>query len=139
VIVVVQVIGGPLPSRRQFECRPVYHKNIRPAVVVIIEDRDSGAGRFDDVFLGIHAAKCVWFRQPGLRRFVDEVSNFLFFCAGFLLRLSFIRGSNRAEQCNDRGCQDSECSSAEALCRECPIVSDDGSPAASPAPLIVAS
>ena len=65
MIVAIQTIGRTLPGRKSFELRSVHQENIEPAVVVVIEERDSIAGGLNDVFLGIDATKDILRRESG--------------------------------------------------------------------------
>ena len=57
VIVVVKMARGRFCGRGRVEACPVDNENVRPAVVVVIEDGDARSGGFDDVFLAVHAAE----------------------------------------------------------------------------------
>ena len=57
MIVAVQMIAGALPGRKPFELRAIHQKDVGPAVVVVVENRDAGSGGFDDVFLGVEPPK----------------------------------------------------------------------------------
>ena len=72
VIVAIQVIAGTLPGGKSFERRAIHQKNVGPAVVVVVEDRDAGSGGFDDVFLGVDAAENVLRGQAGFFGDVGE-------------------------------------------------------------------
>src|SRR5262245_29575231 len=45
------MICGFLPLRKTLERRPVYHEHIQPAIRVVVNERDTAAGGFDDVLL----------------------------------------------------------------------------------------
>src|SRR5205807_7450764 len=47
--------------------------NVGPAVVVIIENRNPGAGGFNDVFLRVFASEYYRRREPGLRGDVGKM------------------------------------------------------------------
>src|SRR5580692_4430764 len=56
VIVVIEMAGGRFRGGG-IEAGAVNDEDVRPAVVVVVEDGDAGSGGFDDVFLGVHAAE----------------------------------------------------------------------------------
>ena len=87
VIVVIQVIRRLLFSGERIEGSSIHHIYVRPAVVVIIENRHSGTSRFDDEFFCIHSSKRIARIQSGFSRFIDEISNFL---------LNRVRGMGRS-------------------------------------------
>ena len=86
VIVAIEVVGGSFAGRKAFERGAVDEKNVRPAVVVVVEDGHAGAGGFDDVFLGVHAAKGVRGRESGFGGDVYEVRD------RFSVGLGILRG-----------------------------------------------
>ena len=53
VIISVQMIGRGLSPGKSFEGRAIHQKNIRPAIIVIIEDCRTRSGSLDDVFLRV--------------------------------------------------------------------------------------
>ena len=57
VIVVVEVARRSSLGGRCVESGAVDNEDVRPAIVVVIEDGDAGSGGLDDVFLGVDAAK----------------------------------------------------------------------------------
>lgn len=57
VIVMVEMTGREVAGGRRIESGAVNDEDVRPAIVVIVEDGDAGPGSLDDVFLGVHAAK----------------------------------------------------------------------------------
>ena len=57
MIVAVQVAGWFLSAWKAFELGAVDQKNVRPAIVVVVENRDSRAGRLNDVLLGEEPAE----------------------------------------------------------------------------------
>src|SRR5450432_1403581 len=59
VIIVVKMIRRRVLSRRTLQRGSVHQENVRPSVIVIIEDRYSRAGSFDDELLGLLPAKNV--------------------------------------------------------------------------------
>ncbi len=79
VIVVVEMIGRRLLSRQWIKRGSIHHKNIRPSVVVVIEDGYPRASRLKNEFLRIHSAKRVRRAQACFRGFVYEVSDFFWF------------------------------------------------------------
>ena len=60
-------------KRQSFERGAIHNENIWPPVVIIVKDRNSGPRRFDDVFLGVHAPKNIFHREPGFFADVHEV------------------------------------------------------------------
>src|SRR5579859_7222433 len=57
VIVMVEMAGREIARGRSIESGAVHDEDVRPAVVVVIEDGDAGSSGFNDVFFGVHAAK----------------------------------------------------------------------------------
>jgi hypothetical protein len=75
VIVVIQAVGRALPGGKSFELRAIHQKDVRPAVVVIVENCDAGSGGFDDVFFAVDAAESVLRGEAGFLGQVDEGRN----------------------------------------------------------------
>ena len=75
VIVAIQMIGGRRSRRKSFERGAVHQENVGPAIVVVVENRDAGAGGLDDVFLGVLAAEDLGHGQAGFFRDVNEVGD----------------------------------------------------------------
>jgi len=75
VIVVIKMARWPLPGRQAFQFCAVHDEDVGPAVVVIIENRDAGAGCFDDVFFGVLSAKNNRCGEPSFLRDVTEMNN----------------------------------------------------------------
>jgi len=44
-------------GRRRIKACAVDDENVRPAIVVVVENGDARSGGFNDVFLGVHAAE----------------------------------------------------------------------------------
>src|ERR1700722_4865131 len=57
VIVVIQMTSGGFLGGSRIEAGAVSDENVGPAVVVVVENGDAGAGGFKDVFFGVYAAK----------------------------------------------------------------------------------
>src|SRR5215471_17137327 len=66
VVIAVEVIGRGLAAGKAFESGSIDQENVWPAIVVVVDDANAGAGSFDDVLLGIDAAEDVRRRQSGL-------------------------------------------------------------------------
>ena len=79
------------------ELRAVDDENVGPAVVVVVEDGDAGAGGFDDVFFGGDAAKGVGHCEAGFFGDVGEVGERFVGCALVVLALS-TRGAIASEK-----------------------------------------
>src|SRR5262249_42320385 len=60
---------------RRRQAGAVDEKDVRPAVVVVVEDRDAAAGRLEDVLLGALAADDGAGLETGRRRQIAEVRN----------------------------------------------------------------
>ena len=73
MIVTVEVIRGSFAFGGSFQCCAIDDENIRPAVVVIIENCDPGAGGLDDLLLGVHTAEHIHHREAGFGRNVLKV------------------------------------------------------------------
>src|ERR1700733_6347342 len=58
------MVGRAFAFGKAFESRSIHKKNVGPSVVVVVEDRDTGAGGFNYVFLRGDSAKDVAERQP---------------------------------------------------------------------------
>ena len=75
MVVSIETIARTLPGRKSFEPGAIYEKNVRPAVVVVIEDGDASACGLDDVFLGIKAAENIRRGEASLLRVVGKVGD----------------------------------------------------------------
>src|SRR5204863_5033526 len=84
VIVTVQVICWLFLAGNGIESGSVHYENIRPAIIVIIENGYAGSGGFKDEFLCIDAAECVWSIQAGTFRLVHKICHLLLACFGVL-------------------------------------------------------
>src|ERR1700722_560466 len=73
MIVAIQVVRRSLSGGKSLEPRSIHQKNIGPAVIVVIENRDPGPGGFNDVFLGVDSTENVLRGQPGFFGNIDEV------------------------------------------------------------------
>ena len=73
MIVAVKMIRGALPCGKALQRGAVDEKNIRPAIIVIIEDCNPSPGRLNDELLRILPAEDSHHRQAGLVRVVDEL------------------------------------------------------------------
>jgi hypothetical protein len=98
VVVVVEMIGRSLLYGGVFEFRAVDDEDVGPAVVVVVEDRDAGAGGFDDVFFGGDTAEGVGHGEAGLFRDVREVSGRL---GRDVLRLTGREANRQWKKCGD--------------------------------------
>ena len=81
VIVAVEMIGGSIFYGRALEFCAVDDEDVGPAVIVVVENRDAGAGGFDDVFFGGYATEGVGHGEAGLFCDVREVGERLGGCA----------------------------------------------------------
>ncbi len=75
VIVVVKMIRRRVSSSWTIESGPVNQENIRPTVVVVVENRNARAGGLDNVFLCFLPAEDVQRKQPGFLCLVGKVDN----------------------------------------------------------------
>jgi hypothetical protein len=75
VIVVIEVAGRSFVRCGGFESGAIHNENIRPAVIVVIEDGDARASCFDDVFFGVFAAENDRRSEPGFLRYIGEMHN----------------------------------------------------------------
>src|SRR6266478_1214273 len=91
VIVAIQMADGSFARGKAGKCGSVYKKNIRPTIVVIIEDRHPGSGGFDNVFLGLHAAEDVLHRESGFLSNIYEGRDWRLLRLGLRLNVSFER------------------------------------------------
>src|SRR5580692_9363885 len=73
VIVVVEVAGLLVGAGKRIESGAIDDENVGPAVIVIIKNRDTGAGGFDDVLFCVFAAEDYWGGEAGFSRDVGEV------------------------------------------------------------------
>ena len=88
MIVAVEMVGGALARGKSLQRGAIDEKNIRPAIVVVIQDCNTGASGFDDVLLGVLPAEHVHPRQPGFLGDVGEVGNCVLGKTGQRFRLS---------------------------------------------------
>src|SRR5206468_9325568 len=75
VIITIEVIGGRSCTRYAFERGDVHDENIWPAVIVVIENCNPGAGRLDNVLLGIYAAEDGGHGESSFFGYVLEICN----------------------------------------------------------------
>src|SRR6266403_1345516 len=75
IIVVVEMARRSFARSRGFESRPIHNENIRPAVIVVVEDGDARAGGFDDVLFRVFPAENDRRGKPGLLRHIGEMRN----------------------------------------------------------------
>ena len=73
VIVVIQVASRTIPGREPLQRGAVHDKDVRPPVVVIIENSDACTSRFNDVFLDARSTENIHHRQPSLFGVVREI------------------------------------------------------------------
>src|SRR5579872_1220112 len=66
MVIVIETIARTLPGGKSLEPCAIHQKNVGPAVVVVVEDRDAGSCGLDDVFLGVDAAEDFLRGQAGL-------------------------------------------------------------------------
>src|SRR6476661_7268165 len=67
------MIGWSFSCGKTLELCAIDDENVRPAVVVVIEDSYAGARSFDDVLLGVLSAKDIHHGQAGFLGLVGEV------------------------------------------------------------------
>ena len=85
MIVVVEMIRrASLAGLRRFQSGAVHDEDVRPAVVVVVEDGNACACSLNDVFLAVHAAEYLRHCQTGLVGDIDEVGDGLFWRWGEL-------------------------------------------------------
>lgn len=97
VIVVIKMIRRRSFSGRTIECRSVHDETIGSAIVVVIENRDACACRFDNVFFFIDSAENIRHRKFGSLGYIYEIGESF----GLLRSLSCECGSN--DKKNERG------------------------------------
>src|SRR5208282_1336291 len=73
-VVTVEVAGRLLSLGKAFETAAVGQENVRPTIVVEIEESGAAAGGFDDVALGLVAPVFGFGSQAGALGDVDEVN-----------------------------------------------------------------
>src|ERR1039458_6509830 len=69
-VVLVEPVSGP--RRRPFQTRAAEHQDVQPAVVIVIEEGDAAAHRFDDVQVAVDAAVNHRFAQARVRGHVRK-------------------------------------------------------------------
>jgi len=74
VVIVKQEICWLLAFGKALECGAIHDKNIRPPIIVVIEDRDTTTRGFDDVLFCDLAAKRDRHRDAGFSREINELS-----------------------------------------------------------------
>src|SRR5882762_3181027 len=82
VIVVVEMIRGRVLSRWTLQSGPIDEENIRPAVIVVIEDCHASACCLDDVLLGFPPAEYVQREQSGFLGLIGKMHDGSGFCLG---------------------------------------------------------
>src|SRR4030081_2571525 len=73
VVVAVKMVGRSFAFGESFESCSVNEEDVRPSVVVVIEDGHARAGRLDNVFFGCESAENVSKRQSRFFGDVDEI------------------------------------------------------------------
>src|SRR5262249_47381022 len=86
-----------LLSGNWIESGAIHDENIRPAVVVIIENRNASSRRFDDVFLRVHTPENIRSSETALHHFVGEIRSAII-CGDF-----FLGDSEERIQCDRNG------------------------------------
>ena len=74
MIVAIQMIRRRLSRGKTFQSGAVHHENVGPAIIVIIENRDTGTSCLDDVLLRVQPAENIGHREAGLLGDIGEVS-----------------------------------------------------------------
>src|ERR1700722_5959400 len=73
VVVAVEMVGGGPSVGKAFESGSIDEEDVRPSIVVVIEDGDAGPGGFDNVFFRGQAAENVGEGQSCLFGHVNEI------------------------------------------------------------------
>src|SRR5439155_1759819 len=71
-IVFEEMIGGFLTGGKIFEAPAVDQKNVQPAVVVVVVERDAAAGGFEKIFVLVLAAENGFGVESGFTRNIEE-------------------------------------------------------------------
>lgn len=74
MIVAIEMTRGGSCGRRRVEAGAVYDVNVRPTVVVVVEDGDAGSSGFKDVSLGVDASENHGLRKTSFFGHVCEMS-----------------------------------------------------------------
>src|SRR5215831_1669802 len=59
-------------GRRAFEARPAEQENVHPSVVIEVDESAATPGRFQNVFLALHASINHWFAKPSVGSDIDK-------------------------------------------------------------------
>ncbi len=77
VIVAIEMVRRSFAALGRFQRRAVHDEDVRPAIVVVVEDGDAGACGLDDVLLAVDAAEDLRHRESGFLGNVHEVGDWL--------------------------------------------------------------
>src|SRR6266700_6438556 len=69
------MVGGSAFSGESRQRRSIHEKDIEPAIIIVIEDRDTRACALEDIGAGIIAAKNVCCSQSCLLSHISELSD----------------------------------------------------------------
>ena len=75
VIIAIKMVGRTLACGEAFQRRAIHKEDVGPAVIVVVKDRGAAAGRFDNVFLRLLAAKDDGRGQAGFLGDVGEIGD----------------------------------------------------------------
>src|SRR5712664_1923829 len=73
MIVAIQMVRRSFSRGESLEFGPIDDENVRPAIVVVVENRNARPGRFDDVLLCVLPAENIHHGESGFLRGVSEV------------------------------------------------------------------
>jgi len=77
MVVAIEMIRRPPAGFRRFQGCAVHDEDVRPAIVVVVEDGDARARGLDNVLLAVNTAEDLRHCQSSLLRDVNEVGNSL--------------------------------------------------------------
>ena len=69
------MVGGSAFANESRQRRSIHKKDIGPAIIIVIEDRDTRACAFKDVRAGIFATENVGCSQPCLLSHISELGD----------------------------------------------------------------
>ena len=98
VAIVSKQMGNRLAAgRKPFEPRSVHQKNIQPAIVVVVVERNSAARGFEQIFVLVLAAKNSFRIEAGFAADVEKADSEITACRRLLRRRcrSFLSSSRK--------------------------------------------
>ena len=75
MIVVVEMVGRRFICGEALQGRTIYDEDVRPPVIVIVENGNTSSGRLDNVFFGINPAEDSWRGKTCFSRDINKLDD----------------------------------------------------------------